>query len=74
MLLRELASSEGDRIETRYRREWDQADTETDKDRWGRLRVPPVIPVTLYLFHPSLSVSISFFHLVSLITFLSLVR
>lgn len=35
----------GDRLETGYRRERDQADIEEDKGRWAD-RVPPVIPVT----------------------------
>lgn len=35
----------GDRLETGYRREWDQADVEEGKNRWAD-RVPPVIPVT----------------------------
>lgn len=29
----------GDRIETGYSREWDQADTGKDRDAWGGRRV-----------------------------------
>lgn len=57
------------------RREWDPADTGEIKTD-GADRVPSVIAITVYLFQPFLSISISVFspNLVSLITFLSVVR
>lgn len=63
----------GNRIETGYSREWDQADTEKDRDAWGGRKSCSFCPS---LSSSSFSLFQFFFfpHLVSLIAFLSVHR